>query len=75
VAPPALDDDSGLSERVEDFAVEQLVAKARVRTSITSIALSLRATRIAKHSWLNSSSRTGKLIRENAYAFSSSRPS
>jgi hypothetical protein len=30
VAPPALDDDSGLSERVEDFAVEQLVAKARV---------------------------------------------
>src|SRR5262249_50740156 len=26
------------------------------RTSITSIALSLRATRIAKHSWLNSSS-------------------
>jgi hypothetical protein len=30
VVPPALDDDSGLSERVEDFAVEQLVAKARV---------------------------------------------
>jgi len=30
VAPPALDDNSGLSERVEDFAVEQLVAKARV---------------------------------------------
>src|SRR5437867_8448904 len=30
VAPPALDDDSGLSERVEDFAVEQLVAKTRV---------------------------------------------
>jgi hypothetical protein len=27
---PVLDDDSGLSERVEDFAVEQLVAKARV---------------------------------------------
>src|SRR4029434_7600346 len=26
------------------------------RTSITSIALSLRATRIAKHSWVNSSS-------------------
>jgi hypothetical protein len=26
----SLDDDSGLSERVEDFAVEQLVAKARV---------------------------------------------
>jgi hypothetical protein len=32
VAPPTLDDDSGLSERVEDFAVEQLVAKARVET-------------------------------------------
>jgi hypothetical protein len=30
VAPPALDDDSGLSERVEDFAVEQLIAKSRV---------------------------------------------
>src|SRR5262249_12930359 len=30
VAPPALDDGSGLLERVEDFAVEQLVAKARV---------------------------------------------
>jgi hypothetical protein len=32
VAPPTLDDDSGLWERVEDFAVEQLVAKARVET-------------------------------------------
>src|SRR5262249_37760074 len=31
MAPPALDDDSGLSERVEDFAVEQLAAKARVQ--------------------------------------------
>ena len=30
VAPPALNDDSGLSERVEDSAVEQLVAKAPV---------------------------------------------
>ena len=30
VPPPALDDDSGFSERLEDFAVEQLVAKARV---------------------------------------------
>src|SRR6516225_7831402 len=30
VAPPALDDDLGLAESVEDFAVEQLVAKASV---------------------------------------------
>src|SRR5262249_8054482 len=30
VAPPALDDDLGLAESVEDFAVEQLVAQARV---------------------------------------------
>jgi hypothetical protein len=30
VAPPALDDDLGLAESVEDFAVEQLVAKACV---------------------------------------------
>src|SRR5215831_6617958 len=29
------------------------------RTSITSMALSLRATRIARHSWVNSSSRSG----------------
>src|SRR5262249_51326999 len=30
VAPPALDDDLGLAESVEDFAVEQLVAQASV---------------------------------------------
>jgi len=30
VAPPALDDDLGFSQRVEDLAVEQLVAQARV---------------------------------------------
>ena len=29
-APPALDDDLGLAESVEDFAVEQLVAQASV---------------------------------------------
>src|SRR5262245_26166307 len=33
------------------------------RTSITSIALSLRATRIAKHSWLNSSSTLNPYLR------------
>src|SRR5215470_2585346 len=110
MASPALDDDLGLAQSVEDLAVEQLIAKAGVealdvavlpraapldvgglgtgsrdpflhglgdelrsivgpdvsgnarrmnrsdRTSITSIALSLRATRIARHSWVNSSS-------------------
>jgi hypothetical protein len=30
VAPPALDDDLGLAESVEDFAVEQLIAQASV---------------------------------------------
>jgi hypothetical protein len=30
VAPPALDDDLGLAQRVEDFTVEQLVAKASI---------------------------------------------
>ena len=30
VPPPALDDDLGLAESVEDFAVEQLVAQAGV---------------------------------------------
>jgi hypothetical protein len=30
VPPPALDDDLGLAESVEDFAVEQLVAQASV---------------------------------------------
>src|SRR5215831_10742039 len=30
VAPPALDDDLGLAESVEDFAVEQFVAQASV---------------------------------------------
>ena len=30
VAPPARDDDLGLAESVEDFAVEQLVAQASV---------------------------------------------
>jgi hypothetical protein len=29
-APPALDDDLGLAESVEDFAVEQLIAQASV---------------------------------------------
>jgi hypothetical protein len=33
-APPALEDDSGLSERVEDFAVEQLIAKAALKLSM-----------------------------------------
>src|SRR5262249_2283718 len=32
VPPPALDDDLGLAESVEDFAVEQLVALHRVDT-------------------------------------------
>jgi hypothetical protein len=32
MAPPALDDDSCLAERAEDFAGEQLVAKARAST-------------------------------------------
>jgi hypothetical protein len=30
VAPPALDDDLGLAESLEDFAVEQLIAQASV---------------------------------------------
>ena len=30
VATPALDDDLGLLERVEDFAIEELVAELRV---------------------------------------------
>jgi hypothetical protein len=30
VAPPAFDNDLGLAERVEDFAIEQFIAKARV---------------------------------------------
>jgi hypothetical protein len=30
VAPPALDDDLGLAQTVEDLAVEQLTAKASV---------------------------------------------
>src|SRR6187200_554764 len=109
VASPALDDNLSLSQRVEDFAIEQFIAQACVEafdeavlpraawcdvgglctdrcdpllhslghepgplsdliwpgvprrmnrsdsTSITSMALSLRATRIARHSWVNSS--------------------
>src|SRR5262245_27278578 len=109
MASPALNDDLGLAQSVEDLAAEQLIAKAGVealdvavlprtapldignfgadsgdpsldslgdelrsvvgpdvtgnaaqmnrseRTSMTSIALSLRATRIARHSWVNSS--------------------
>ena len=30
VAPPTFDDDLGLTQRVEDFAVEQFIAQARV---------------------------------------------
>jgi hypothetical protein len=30
MAPPALDDDLGFAKRVEDFAVEQLVAQASI---------------------------------------------
>jgi hypothetical protein len=30
--PPAFDDDLGFAQRVEDLAVEQLVAQARVKT-------------------------------------------
>jgi hypothetical protein len=32
VTPPALDDDLGLTQRVEDFTIEQFIAKA---TSLT----------------------------------------
>jgi hypothetical protein len=34
VAPPALDNDLGLAQRVEDFAIEQFITKA---TSLTPI--------------------------------------
>ena len=34
VTPPALDDDPGLVQRVEDFAIEQFIAQA---TSLTPI--------------------------------------
>ena len=41
VLPPALDDDLGLRQRVEDLAVEQFVAEL---TSVTPIALTASAT-------------------------------
>jgi hypothetical protein len=37
VSPPAFDDDLGLLHRVEDFAVEKLIAKFRVKALAISI--------------------------------------
>jgi hypothetical protein len=34
VASPALDDDLGLAEGVEDLAIEQLIAKAALKLSM-----------------------------------------
>jgi len=36
VPTPALDDDLGLAQRVEDLAVEELVAQARVEAVLCS---------------------------------------
>src|SRR3712207_4612046 len=67
VPPPALDEDLGLTQAVEDLAVQQLVAHVGVdagtprrtnrseSTSMTSAVPSLRSTRMARHSWVNSS--------------------
>ena len=35
MATPALDDDLGFTERIEDFAVEQLIPKAGVEAVFT----------------------------------------
>jgi hypothetical protein len=41
VAPPSLDDDLGFTQRVEDLAIEQLVAQVASLTPIWRIALAM----------------------------------
>jgi hypothetical protein len=38
VTPPAFDDDAGLAQRVENFTIEQFIAKATSLTPIWRIA-------------------------------------
>jgi len=37
VTPPALDDDLGLTQRVEDFAIEQFITQAGIKTLDVSL--------------------------------------